>query len=32
LIKICFIIEIDDGEDESIEHEDDYLEKLKGKV
>jgi hypothetical protein len=32
LIKIYFIIEIDDGEDESIEHEDDYLEKLKGKV
>jgi hypothetical protein len=30
--KICFVIEIEDGEDESIEHEDDFLEKLKGKV
>jgi hypothetical protein len=27
-----FVIEIDDGEDETIEHEDDFLEKLKGKV
>ena len=27
-----FLIEIDDGEDESIEHEDDFLAKLKGKV
>jgi hypothetical protein len=27
----CFI-EIEDGEDESVEHEDDILEKLKGKV
>ena len=25
-------LEIDDGEDENIEHEDDFLEKLKGKV
>jgi len=25
-------LEIDDGEDENIEHEDDFLAKLKGKV
>jgi hypothetical protein len=27
-----YILEIDDGEDENIEHENDYLGKLKGKV
>jgi hypothetical protein len=27
-----YILEIDDGDDENIEHEDDFLEKLKGKV
>jgi len=27
-----FILEIDDGEDENIAHEDDFLGKLKGKV
>jgi hypothetical protein len=30
--KFCSILEIEDGEDETIEHEDDFLEKLKGKV
>lgn len=30
-MKIWFL-EIEDGEDENIEHEDDFLEKLKGKV
>jgi hypothetical protein len=29
---LFFLIEIDDGEDETVEHEDDILEKLKGKV
>ena len=28
----CFCSEIADDDDENIEHEDDYLEKLKGKV
>ena len=31
-VPVLFVVEIDDGEDENIEHEDDFLEKLKGKV
>jgi hypothetical protein len=32
IFRRILFIEIEDGEDESIEHEDDFLNKLKGKV
>jgi len=32
LVFFFYILEIDDGEDENIEHDDDFLGKLKGKV
>ena len=31
-VSVLVVVEIEDGEDENIEHEDDFLEKLKGKV